>query len=441
MAVWRIPRWRRGSPAFLPTSQPKGARAHQLSSTGAFRDVARPKCPVPASHNAPVGWRHPDGLSKYRRVENEVGGGRVGEAAERRRRFASLSGRLALLDDPSLAALVPSSGRSGWGVSSAAMLGDDPVFVKRIPVTSLEAAHRHSTRNRFQLPTVYNYGVGSAGFGAYREFATHVKTTGWVLADESDGFPMLLHARLLPRRAAAADGWIGSADYVHYWNGSKRIGNFIRARAAATEELCLVLEHVPHTLRGWLLEHQADVPAAVGQLCDTLTFLHGRGVLHLDAHFSNAVTDGARVYLADYGLALDAAFELTTREQDFFRAHQHYDFGEAIANVGALLLPLVQRTTKRNQRAIAKLLGTPPDSYPIEALAASVERLVEQGLLDLHPALLGTIVQYRGVIDFMWRFFGAMWSNPRKDTPFDDALLWRLIVDAGGLPRGQEFSL
>jgi hypothetical protein len=34
----------------------------------------------------------------------------------------------------------------------------------------------------------------------------------------------------------------------------------------------------------------------------------------------------------------------------------------------------------------------------------------------------------------MWRFFGAMRSNRRKDTPFDDALLAHLIRDAGGLP-------
>ncbi len=114
---------------------------------------------------------------------------------ERRHRFASLSSRLALLDDRSLAALVPSSGRSGWGASSTATLGDDTVFVKRIPVTALETAHRHSTRNWFRLPMFYNYGVGSAGFGAYRELAVHVKTTGWVLTDETHAFPMLLHAR------------------------------------------------------------------------------------------------------------------------------------------------------------------------------------------------------------------------------------------------------
>ncbi len=320
------------------------------------------------------------------------------------------------------------------------MFGDDPVFVKRIPVTALEAAHRHSTRNRFQLPMIYNYGVGSAGFGAYRELATHVKTTGWVLSDDTDAFPMLLHARLLPRRPAGPDERLGGDDYIRYWNGSKRIGNFIQARAAATEELCLVLEHVPHTLHGWLLEHQADVPAAVGHLCDTLTFLHRQGVLHLDAHFNNAVTDGSRVYLGDYGLALDEAFELTAQEQEFFATHQHYDFGEAIANTGSLLWSLAHNATLDNQRAINKLLDTPPNIYPIKALASNVERLVEQRLLDIHPALVEIIVRYRRVIGFMGQFFDAMRSNPRKDTPFDDDSLRDLIVDAGGLPSGQASS-
>lgn len=117
------------------------------------------------------------------------------QSRERRRRFATFSGRLALLDDRSLAALLPSAGPSGWGVSGTAVLDEHPVFVKRIPVTALEAAHRHSTKNRFQLPVFYNYGVGSAGFGAYRELATHVKNTPFddallaQLITDAGGFP------------------------------------------------------------------------------------------------------------------------------------------------------------------------------------------------------------------------------------------------------------
>ncbi len=128
---------------------------------------------------------------------------------------------------------------------------------------------------------------------------------------------------------------------------------------------------------------------------------------------------------------------MSAREQEFFAAHQHYDYGEAIANVGALLWSLVRRAPKAAQTAINQQLDAPPNTYPIEGLVQNLERLVEQRHLDVHPALLGVIVQYRSVIEFMWEFFGAMRSNPRKDTFFDDALLQQLIRDAGGLPSGR----
>ena len=363
-------------------------------------------------------------------------------SVERRRRFADLSARLALLDDAALARLGGPTGHGGWGTSTTVSLDDvggAKVFVKRIPVTALEAGHRHSTRNRHQLPTFYNYGVGSAGFGVYRELAAHVKTTGWVLADEADAFPLLLHARVLPRRPAPSrGGWIDGPDYVRYWNGSRRIATFIRARAEATEDLCVVLEHVPHTLYDWLLDHPRDAPRLLGQLCDTLTFLHDRGVLHFDAHFGNVVTDGDGVRLTDFGLVLDEGFELSAAERAFFQSHQHYDFGEAIANLGSLLVGLMDRQDEVTKAAIAEVASIEPGAKRAAALARRVDRLVDLGLLDVDRVLVDLIGRYRRVIVFMWTFFNELQGSRRKDTPFDDALLARLIDESGGLPTGQE---
>jgi hypothetical protein len=359
-----------------------------------------------------------------------------GESVARRRRYADFSARLALLDDAGLMKLAGRSGGGGWGTSTTATLeGCGEVFVKRVPVTALEVGHRHSTRNRHQLPVIYNYGVGSAGFGVYRELAAHVKTTGWVLADEIDAFPLLLHARILPRRAAPSNnGWVDGPEYVRYWNGSKRIGAFIDARRTAAEDLCIVLEHVPHTMYEWLLDHQAAAPSLLGQLCDTLTFLHDRGILHLDAHYGNVVTDGNAVCLTDFGLVLDEAFDLSAAEQTFFRAHQHYDFGEAIANLGSVLVGLMNRCDDVTKAAIADVASIEHGGRRAAALAASVDRLVDRALLDIEPVLVDLIVRYRDVIVFMWTFFNALQANRRKDTPFDDARLARLIDQAGGLP-------
>jgi hypothetical protein len=357
---------------------------------------------------------------------------------ERRRRYADLSSRLALLDDRQLANLARTAGRHGWGTSGTASLDEDRVFIKRMPITDLERTHGHSTRNVHRLPAFYNYGVGSAGFGAARELAVHVKTTGWVLADEIETFPLLLHARVLPRRPGKPEPWSSGEEYVRYWNNSKRIGAYIDARNHATQELCLVLEHVPHTLSPWLAEaeHQAEAPRALGQLCDTITFLHDRGVLHLDAHFHNVVTDGRRIHLTDLGLALDRSFELSDADRRFFDAHQHYDYGEAIANLGALLVHVLDHGPPANKAEVRALLDLPETGRRAGPLVRNLERVLDRGLLDLDPAIVELVLRYREVIVWMWTFFGELQANRRKDTPFDDAHLRGLIDDAGGLPKG-----
>jgi hypothetical protein len=291
-----------------------------------------------------------------------------------------------------------------------------------------------------QLPTFYNYGVGSAGFGVARELAMHVKTTGWVLAGDIQTFPLLLHARVLPRRPNTRDEWTTGPDYVRYWNGSKRVGAYVEARTNATEELCLVLEHVPHTLEPWLAANQADAPKALGQLCDTLTFLHQHGVLHLDAHFHNVVTDGRHIHLTDLGLALDREFQLSPQERDFFDTHQHYDFGEAIANLGALLVHLLDAGPPETRREVHELLDLPDTGRRAAPLTRGLERVLDRGLLDVAPALADLVLRYREVIVWMWTFFGDLQANPRKDTPFDDDDLRRHLDAAGGLPSAAASS-
>ena len=48
----------------------------------------------------------------------------------------------------------------------------------------------------------------------------------------------------------------------------------------------------------------------LAEMCATITFLRNQGIIHLDTNFFNMLTDGTRVYLTDFGLALDQHFEL-----------------------------------------------------------------------------------------------------------------------------------
>ncbi|HUP85404.1 MAG TPA: hypothetical protein VM143_07035 [Acidimicrobiales bacterium] len=357
----------------------------------------------------------------------------------RRRRWSEQAGILVLLDDDELSRLVEGSRTLGWGASSTATLPDgSSVFVKRLPLTELEHERTHSTRNHFRLPAVYQYGVGSAGFGAWRELAVHVTTTGWVIDGSCEGFPMLVHHRVMRRRGGGAGrdtgSWAESPEYVKYWNDSKRIAAFIEARRATPFELWLVLEFVPRRMFDWLREHQSSVGGVVDQLLTTIRFLHDHGVFHFDAHYGNVVTDGSMPLLTDFGLANDRAFHLSPTESAFLDRHRHYDFGETIYSAGNALLGLLAPMSREERKALLRRFrsnGPIDQDRALDLLVSNVETLASENLLGLSPAYADVVARYRPVIQFMNAFFSTMRGNPRKNTFFDDSRLAGLLADAG----------
>src|SRR3954447_4534447 len=117
----------------------------------------------------------------------------------RRERYFKLSSQIAQIDNVELISLFGSGPSSeGWGRNHTLEIGRSKVFVKRVPVTDLEYENLFSTRNLYELPTYYNYGVGSAGFGVFRELLAHIKTTNWVLEGAIASFPLLYHYRIIP---------------------------------------------------------------------------------------------------------------------------------------------------------------------------------------------------------------------------------------------------
>ena len=85
------------------------------------------------------------------------------------------------------------------GTSLQIEIDNTPVFVKKVPLTDLELQTENymSTANIFNLPMCYQYGIGSAGFGAWRELAAHVMTTNWVITGGCPNFPIMYHWRIL----------------------------------------------------------------------------------------------------------------------------------------------------------------------------------------------------------------------------------------------------
>ena len=209
------------------------------------------------------------------------------------------------------------------------------VFVKLLPLAALEMQplHRHSTANIFGLPPYYQYRLGSCGFGAWREVEVHRLANEWVLSGQCMSFPLLHHWRVLPIAHSLEDDRVS----LEWWGECPEIRERVSAITEATSSVVLFLEYIPQNLSEWLPDslRQSSDPAAVvsgleERLTGLLAFIHGQGLLHLDAHFGNVLTDGSQLYLTDYGLSVSRGFELGADERTFLEDHQSFDLCTAV---------------------------------------------------------------------------------------------------------------
>jgi hypothetical protein len=249
--------------------------------------------------------------------------------------YETVRERLSSMSDRRLARSVAAGAPRGAGIggrSAVVDIGGTCVFVKRVPLTELELQHGRvrSTANIFELPMYYQYGLGSAGFGAWRELTAHIITTDWVLGEQYAGFPLMYHWRVMPDTAPQgfADEFGGLEGAVTHWDGSPAVRHRLAAIGRSSSSLVLFLEYVPHTLADWLDTHRSDTgvyPWVARALKRGTTFMSSRGFVHFDAHFANILTDGRLIYFADLGLALSSEFDLSVEETDFLVGHRTYD--------------------------------------------------------------------------------------------------------------------
>jgi len=353
---------------------------------------------------------------------------KLGSLDSRRKRYYELSSAIASIDDAWLVeAFRAAETASGWGRNHVLEIAGQKVFVKRVPLTDLEYENRYSTRNRYNLPTYYNYGIGSAGFGVFRELVANIKVTNWVLAGEIETFPLLYHHRIcrtLPSETGVdMDRHQG---YVKYWGGDENIGRYMLDRHDARNEMVLFLEHIPQVLEQWLNDHPEQTPIMLSFLKESVDFLRGKGVIHFDAHFHNVVTDGERPYLTDFGLVLDKAFDLSEEESRFFETNVCYDYGEVLACMGGVMGNAYDRLSpeaKARAKAISGFDEGDERSDRITSLLEHAEDLVAAGIVELHPGYLNSVLKYRGVLSLMRRFYTTLRLNPKKDTVLPQAEL------------------
>ncbi|MEV0251910.1 serine/threonine-protein kinase [Nocardia sp. NPDC050712] len=298
--------------------------------------------------------------------------------------YGSVSTSLALLSDDALRQALDAAVPLGSGIGGKSVLlevAGRQVFVKRVPLTDLELRPEnvHSTANLFELPMSCHYGIGGPGFGAWRELATHAMTTDWVLAGEYAGFPLMYHWRVLPDKTPLPEELADIDRVVDYWEGEPQVRRRLEEQRASSASIALFLEYIPRNLFDWLAEQlragsaAADRALAMAdkEIAAGIAFMNANGLLHFDAHFQNLLTDGERLYFADYGLAISSRFELAENELAFFERHQNYDRCYAAMYTGQWLVTELfgPGREQREARLRAYASGQPPTGIPETAAA------------------------------------------------------------------------
>jgi hypothetical protein len=273
----------------------------------------------------------------------------VGARRSRLDRYQMVAGALSQLSDRRLRGVVEDAQTLGTGIggtTSLVYVAGSPVLVKRVALTDLEREPDNvmSTANLFELPLGCQYGVGSPGFGVWRELAANMMTTSWVLAGHTTGFPLMYHWRVLDGPATAgalADEFADVERTVAYWHGSIGVRRRIDAIRRSSATVTLFFEYLPYALTDWLHQqvvsgddHANSAIAMVERsLRSTVAFMNSSGLFHFDAHLGNVRTDGEQLYLTDFGLATSPRFDLSAEETDFLAINVSHDECHSIARL------------------------------------------------------------------------------------------------------------
>ncbi len=267
--------------------------------------------------------------------------------SKRRATYCAIANELSLLNDAQLSKLLATSTSIGSGIGGSSALlkiSDVNVFIKKIRLTGVERLPENimSTANLFKLPLYYQYGVGSTGFGAWRELVAHIVSTNWIISDQCLSFPLLYHWRVLPSndQEPSKENLEKLEKDVSYWNNSSAIRSRLEANLKASENIVLFLEYFPENLNQWLSHCITQKGTAIESACsmiesdliNNIEFMGSQGFLHFDVHFHNILTDGNHLYFSDFGLATSSKFELSEEEIKFFRGHADYDRYSAFTN-------------------------------------------------------------------------------------------------------------
>ncbi|MFE3193108.1 serine/threonine protein phosphatase [Nocardia sp. NPDC059240] len=321
--------------------------------------------------------------------------------------YRRLSAGLASLGDSDLAELIGNGRGHSVGVGGGAAVfdfGGVPVFAKRIPLSDRELDQPGSTANHFDVPLHCQYGFGGPSSNAWRELAANRIVTEAVLAGETQAFPMLYHWRVLDGRPPIAAEHADIAAVVAAQGGSAAVRTRLEAVADARSSLALFSEYIPHDISEVLRDNPIGKAIAVErQLSEIVTLLRDRQLLHMDAHFGNIRSDGARIYLTDFGLATSPNFDLSPAERAFVARHATYDSDyTAMRLVNWLVTDVCGMPTPAHDGAIAR------NEYVRQCATGRIPVDVPSPVADI---LTRHAPAAAAMNAFVWKLFDGEWNT------------------------------
>lgn len=202
------------------------------------------------------------------------------------------------------------------------------------------------------------------------------------------------------------------------------------ALSRATAGLYLFLKHFPQNLDEWLTDRLAEGIDTLDSVCgrvaadllSAVTHMSNQGLQHFDMHVRNVLTDGDRLYVSDFGLALSSRFELTQDEVRFSRVNKDHD----LAYVARELVNWLAG-------ALTGEAGTRLDA----PTRIEVVRRWAQGanLLSLPPGTAALVRTLAPVAVVMNDFYGRLRRQSRR-TAFPAERVRSALAASGLRPRG-----
>lgn len=338
----------------------------------------------------------------------------MGSSTTRNSYYFSICSELACMSNSQILSMLDNTDLehiNSWGGSSKVLvINGSKVFVKKIPLTSLENSQKNilSTRNLFNLPLFYQYGIGSSGFGAWRELAAHVLTSNWVLSNQTQNFPLLYGWRVIKGKPEQQQSPEIINQELLDWDNNPTIRHRLESINSSKSYLLLFLEYFSFNLHDWIQKKIANNNGAFlsnlnTQLIEGTDFMRSKKFLHMDAHFKNILTDGETIYFSDFGLAITKKFNLSPSEHLFFDAHKFYDSYSRMLNFSHSVVTSIKNPTYWN-------------NY-LKQSASSISIAFE----TLNPDIINLLQSYLPVAKIMNQFYMDIRRN--KNTEFPSAEL------------------